>query len=140
MPVAELGEETPTEKHPPLSYPNSFVGLLTQITLLLRERNHLTNESFHMGIFFPSNRGRRCNQILPRARSPSFERKNARNQRSLNELFVPFLGRYVQCPYLCRDRAKFLLSTCSKSSDVFQKVVQLYHDFAVFPKGRACFA
>lgn len=53
MPVAELGEETPTEKHPPLSYPNSFVGLLIQITLLLGERNHLTNESFHMGIFFP---------------------------------------------------------------------------------------
>lgn len=79
MPVAELEEKTPKGKHPPLCHPRSFVEPWIQITQL-RERNHLTSESFQVGIFFfPSNRGRHCSQILSRALFPFFERKNERN-------------------------------------------------------------
>ena len=35
----------------------------------------------------------------------------------LRELFVPFPGRCVQCPYFSQDRAKYLMSTCPSFSD-----------------------
>lgn len=36
---------------------------------------------------------------------------------SLSELFIPFPGRCVQCPYFLWDRAKYLMSTCPSFSD-----------------------
>lgn len=116
MPVAELEEKTPKGKHPPLCHPRSFVEPWIQITQL-RERNHLTSESFQVGIFFsPPIEGGTAVKFYPEHYF-LFLKGRMKGIWRLRELFVPFPGRCVQCPYFSQDRAKYLMSTCPSFSD-----------------------
>lgn len=113
MPVAELEEKT-KGKCPPLCHPRSFMEPQIQITEFLRERNHLTSESFHF--FFPPIEGD-CNQILSKARFPFFWKEECKESEAWVSFLFLFQGRRVQSPYLFQDRAKYLMSTCPSFSD-----------------------